>query len=982
MPIISDQEVGFTRFPPKNEEELKKTGPEFTDVVQAAFEQENTFVNAAAKGFELNKQFDPVENYNPFDSDIKGYELYSESFIESNSPEHTQYLKSEIDREIQNQQTIADGGITGVVASIAAGITDPIYWPLMLTGVGQARVAATTAQAGTKAFIAGAAAEVPAEILKSELQETRTLEQSALNVGGSAVFSGLLGVGINKLTRNVPELKVDQVKVEKELQEYVNSPEPGTLSMGAAQVEVLSKEDLDLVGLGGLEKIPVSPLIRTQTSPAVETQRVVSQMMETPLISKGAVKGIKTAPEGGTVETRIKSWDYNLFEGLNSVKDNYVKYKKANKGKALPKADFRREIGKAMRRGDKHQIPEVAEAARDIRTKTFDKLKDAAIEQKLLPKDVDVTTAQSYLTRVYNFDKITGKRPEWNKIVDDWLGRIKQKSQNRFDELTAQGKKIPKSVRAEAGIEDFEIKLIRDEITDKIMGTSSGRSSYDVVALERGPLRERTFNIPDSMIEEFLESDIDVIMRQYVKTMGPDVELNRAFGDVTLEAKIEEINNAYRDKINTAKTEKERTKLEKRQTSDVRDVSAMRDRLRGTYKTPNDPNAFFVRAGRTMRDFNFMRMLGGMTLSAIPDAGRLVAVNGLRPVGKGLMALAKSPKQFGLARAEAKKAAIGLDMVLNSRSSSLAELTDAYQRGSTFERGVRKASDTFSKLTLMSHWNSSMKQFAGVITGDRILTEASKWASGTISKASIKRMASSGIDEDLAKRIATQFKKHGADGDLKLAQGDKWDDRGALESYRSATLKDVDRTIVTPGQGEKPLWTSTETGKMIFQFKTFASAAHHKVLVSDLQIHDAAALNGFLLTVGLGGLTYGLKQMVAGRDITNNSNQIIIESLDRSGAFGYMWDVNNMAGKFTNGEVSINKVAGGQPMSRYASRNIWGALLGPSVGTVEDIRAVSGNISSGDFSEGDISRIRKMMPGQNIFYMRQLLNSIEEEIAQ
>lgn len=980
MPIITETETSFSRFLPANEEQAQKEGPAFLDVVQSAFESENTVVNLAANGFELNKQFDPVADYNPFDKDIKGFELYADSFIDSRSPEQTQFIKNQVGHEIDNQMILKDGGVTAVVSQIAAGVTDPIYWPLMLVGVGQARLATSSSKAFAKAFGAGALAEIPAEIAKAQLQETRTLQQAALNVGGSAVLSGLLGVGLNKLKAGAPEVKVPD-DLEAQLQNYVNDG-PTELSMGAAQVQTLSKEDLDLIGLGGLENIPVSPLIRTQTSPEIRTQRIASAMMETPLVSKGAIKGIATAPEGGSVETRIKRWDFNLYEGLTAWTDSYKGYKKANKGKTLTKRDFRIEIGKAMRRGDQHQIPEVAEAAKNIRTKTFDALKDEAIAQKLLPEGIEVSTAQSYLTRIYNFDRITARRDEWNQVLDTWIGGIKGKAQRRVDELTAQGKKVPPGVKAEAGLTDIELRVTRDEITDNILGTSSGRTSYDVVQLERGPLKERVFNIPDERIEDFLESDIDIVMRQYVKTMAPDVELNRAFGDVTLKSNLEEINNAYAKKINAAKTEKERVKLQKRQEADVRDIAAMRDRLRGTYKTPADPNAFFVRAGRSLRDFNFMRMLGGMTISALPDAARLIAVNGLKPVAKGVAQLATSPKRFNMTRAEAKKAAVGLDMVLNSRASSLAELTDAYQRGSAFERGTRAASDTFSKLTLMSHWNSAMKQFSGVVTSDRILTESAKWAAGTISKTSIKRMAASGIDEAMAKRIAGQFTKHGDDGTLKLAQGDKWDDIAAMDTFRSAVLKEVDRTIVTPGAGEKPLWTSSETGKMIFQFKTFAAAAHHKVLLADLQYRDASALNGFLISVGIGGLVYGLKQTMAGRDISDNPNQIIVESMDKSGAFGYFWDANNMSAKLTNGEISVNKLAGADPVSRYASRNIIGALLGPSIGTVEDIRQVAGNISTGDFSDKDIRRVRKMLPGQNIFYMRQLLNSIEEEIAQ
>ena len=205
---------------------------------------------------------------------------------------------------------------------------------------------------------------------------------------------------------------------------------------------------------------------------------------------------------------------------------------------------------------------------------------------------------------------------------------------------------------------------------------------------------------------------------------------------------------------------------------------------------------------------------------------------------------------------------------------------------------------------------------------------------------------------------------------------------GNLRAFRAAVLKDVDRAIITPGVAEKPLWSSSETGKIIFQFKSFAASAHAKILVADLQYRDAAALNGFLMAVALGGVSYGAKQLVAGRELSSDPEKLIVESLDRSGAFGYFWDVNNILEKVTRGTVGVNAAIGQAPMSRYATRNITGALLGPSLGTVQDLSQVIGAVSTGDLSKSDIRAMRKMLPYQNLFYMRQLLNQLEEKAAE
>jgi len=123
MPIISETERGYKRFLPQSPQEAEEKGPGVFDVVQAAFETENTVVNFAANGFSFGEDFAPEENYNPFDEDIKGYELYADSFIESRSRAQTEGIKNKVTQERMNREILANGGATSVVATIAAGVT-------------------------------------------------------------------------------------------------------------------------------------------------------------------------------------------------------------------------------------------------------------------------------------------------------------------------------------------------------------------------------------------------------------------------------------------------------------------------------------------------------------------------------------------------------------------------------------------------------------------------------------------------------------------------------------------------------------------------------------------------------------------------------------------------------------------------------------------------------------------------------------------
>ncbi len=56
----------------------------------------------------------------------------------------------------------------------------------------------------------------------------------------------------------------------------------------------------------------------------------------------------------------------------------------------------------------------------------------------------------------------------------------------------------------------------------------------------------------------------------------------------------------------------------------------MRDRLLGTYGAPQDHAVSFVRAGRVARNINFLRLLGGMTVSAATDLMRPMMQHGLK----------------------------------------------------------------------------------------------------------------------------------------------------------------------------------------------------------------------------------------------------------------------------------------------------------------------------------------------------------------
>ena len=977
MPLVFDDPPVLTdRLTLSGEDEVK---PALGTTIRSAFEVENSLVSAAASGF--GPSFEPVRDYNPFaDDELSEYEAFADRFVDSVSPTETQHIKIGIDREIENRKVIEAAGIPGFVSMVAAGITDPIFIPLLLAPGGIGLRGTTFLEGATRFGAAELVTESIAEGVKQSTQEVRTGLESAINITGVTLLSGVLGGSVSALTNR--QFRA----LGAEIDDYLKAPLDGEVrSVGAAASDTTTLADQTLVSTGtGLEKIRFSPLLRTANSPSVKSRQTMSQLAESPLFVAAHAEGKAVSGPTGAVETLIKQHDAKLGFSFEAMDQLYVAYRGGGSRRGrivkdlfgarsragqLSYREFREEVGKAMRRGDVHEIPEVAQAAKSFRTRLFDPHKRAAQELGLLPDDVKVTTAPSYLSRVWRTELIKARRPQLREILSSWIKR--------------------------EGGEVDEAADVADQIIDNILGAPAGRVPLALMpgkpVAKAGPLKERVLLIPDDQIEDFLESDVQMIASYYNRSLAPEIELTRRFGEKDLKGALQTIDDDYAQLRNQAETtikdsrklEKKLTKLNSRQTDDRRDIQAVRDRMLGTYAMPDDPDSFFYRASNVAKQSNYFSLLGGMTLSAVPDLYRPVMVTGLRPVLGGLHKLITSPARFKMSAREVKVAGTAWDSVLNTRALSLAELTDIYSRQTLLERGLRSLTGAFGVLSLMVPWNATLKQATGVVVAHEVMRQAQNTLSGTITNIAGRKLALSGIDTDMAKRIAGQVEKHGDASDgVTLAQTQLWDDIDAALAFRSAVVKDVDRAIVTPGKAETPLWMSRPAGGLALQFKSFALSSAQKITISGLQQRDMATLNGLYLSLALGGMVYAMKQSVAGREISDDPNVWVMEAVDRSGITGYLFEVNNIIEKGTRGAAGASRLVGGPQMSRYASRSFAAALAGPTLGAVVDVGTSIGAVSTGDVSKADIRAMRRMLPFQNLFYIRRLLDSVESEAAE
>ncbi|MBT0460571.1 hypothetical protein [Morganella morganii] len=1059
-------------------------------------------------------QFEAVDGYNPFEDDntLAGYEDYADAFIHSQSPLETSAIKQRIDRQIQDRKLLAEAGGAGFTSSLAMGVIDPINVAATFIPGGMAvRGGSVVRTAGTLA-LSNAGAGVLSETALSATQETRTLTESALNVVFDATLGGVMGSAI-QLVKNrgalASKFRNDVIGEQQTQPQNIPNNILGDRSVGAAEVFDTTLEQEAIKGPSFVNRtMNVSPVGRVAQSPSKIARQVNQQLAENNFTYVKNEEGIASF---GAVETAVRRFDALIYKQVESTRDYYKQYKQAVRtggDTRMSHIEFSEAVGDAMRNGDQHAIPQVAEAARAIRP-IIEQTKDHMVELGILREGVKITTAESYFPRIYKFDKILSDRSEFKKIIADWLGETNQiavnKAQGSLDKAVAgieraenarpaaeklgaeireaeswSGKKtellsevdknirligekqavtdelstlkglekqtkkqakrqaqlerklsaidsaeqsLPKlqrhleildkprqfrneharlsrransltrfDLRRQAAMRRMEpmareeLEAAADDIINKIIGAPAGIVPGELIpdglTKHAGFTKARTLNIPDERIKDFLESDVNYVMENYIRQVAPEIELTKRFGRVDMDGQIKAITEDYNRLISEAATPKEWAKLEKRRDADLRDIRAMRDRLLGTYGAPKDPSSFFVRAGRVARHVNFLRLLGGMTISSLPDMARPIMQHGLRSALKPLGKMMTDISKMRIAKADLREMGIGLEYALSSRSKVIADLNDPYSRRSFLERGLEWSSQKFGNFTLMNQYTDTMKMWSGLITQSKVLNSAKAVAGGKkLSKKEITKLAHIGIDESMLHRIADQYSRHGEDLDgLLTGHSHLWDDRVVREAFQSAILKDVRTTVITPGIGDTPLMMSSELGKIVMQFKTFFFATHNRALVSGIQSGDASFYYGALLQVGLGSLVYVLKSMMAGREINTDPANLVKEGLDWSGMMGWLGEPNNVLENLSGGTYGMSAMFGGPPASRYQSRNGIGALLGPTFDLGGDIKNITAGVLNGEFDDREVRSVRKLLPFQNLFYLAPLLNQVEEQM--
>jgi len=661
---------------------------------------------------------------------------------------------------------------------------------------------------------------------------------------------------------------------------------------------------------------------------------------------------------------------------------------------------------------DTKQVSKVVKSKIDGKTATWTVEQLEAQIKKLTERLANIKNTpdgvKNYINIIYNKTAIDNNPVLFKQIIKDFLVR---------KGITMNEAKLAKLVEDLSGhfpFTRFE-KRSWDKMLVKLEAVKNGgiKELNEIIANERflfnrpryaRASKARNLNLDAEAQLALLDAgmignDIFALQKAYYRQIVPDILLTKKYGDTSgmgykyvseaesmTEPGLLQVAAEYNMKIGFTQNKAKRLQLVKEKNQVLGDLEAAVELLRGTYGLPSNPHHWTSVAMRTMKHYNALTMLTGFA-AAIPDAARVVMTSGIKRGFQTQFELLADSISGGsiykLGKKEAQSWGEAVDLITNQRAMLFADMpSDMFGFVNKMESAMGKTSQfNFMYINLMSRWTEMAKSMASVTIGSRIIEDSIKWGKGGLPDKWKTALASSGIDEQMASRIAVQFETHGTK--LKhnfIAGTSEWTDDAAKKAFGAALNKDINITIVTPGKGDTALWMSTEVGSTIAQFKKFAAAASQRILLRGMQERDADFLFGSILLLGSGMMIDGLYHKYRfNRDYGKLPlSQKLLNAFDRSGLAGIYSDVNKAIETLTDNRFGISPLLGaGKP---YGSSTRWkmGTILGPSGGQIYNIFDIMYDVAGGKYNHHTAKNVRRLIPWQNVWYLDWLFDDLQK----
>ncbi|MBY5849795.1 hypothetical protein HFN51_04385 [Rhizobium leguminosarum] len=397
---------------------------------------------------------------------------------------------------------------------------------------------------------------------------------------------------------------------------------------------------------------------------------------------------------------------------------------------------------------------------------------------------------------------------------------------------------------------------------------------------------------------------------------------------------------------------------------------------------------------RSIRKFNFSRIMNQAGFAAIPEIGNIVGSAGLKAALSQMPAVRRMVTNAGeLALKDGLADDIEYALGIGTERLTRYAPSDVYDDVlSVVDDGSRSWRDHVSNA--LERANRISADTSGMTFID---ATTRRWASKAIiqnfanmaSKGkgiSAKRLADLGIDGDMSKRVLAELKNP----DFLPMKGQKvaglrFDgakDKEAAEYFRRAVIRKTNQVIQKNDVGNLMPFMNTAVGKVIMQFRSFMAASYVKNSLKSLHMRDTEAAVGAAVTTGIAALVYSL-QMQAQSIGRSDREEFLAKRLDptnlaKSAVARSGW--SSIAPMLVD---TVGPAMGFNAQFSYArtTGQTSNVLFGnPTFGLLDDItqgtKAAAGIARSGDLSQEELRAFQKIAPFGNALPALGLYNTM------
>lgn len=1000
--------------------EAPKKNPVYSNLVREVREDEVGTLEAAFKsnnvGYNLygaltKPDFAPDTQFNILDheTELIGFEDNLSDLVKVKSLPELRYVQKKILQERQAREVLDQAGtLESVGAQVVAGVLD---LPTLIGGAAiktGASVLANTARAVATESAITAASEVGLQ----QAQYTRTARESAENialsaVGSAALYGSILGIKSRigaKSTESDAVIRnaANQPTSTPDLTDEIKfAPAASQQSIGAAVSRPSSRiwlpKDTQLVGAKAINALAYAPSVDVLKSDFPAARDLVNRLVNHSFELTGHAAGKVARPVEAAINRQQVEFAIPIRTALSETE---FKINKLRKDRGLPalteeefnqavlerSGGFKRLLGGASTAFDPAEEKLLAQAGGTLAknlNRVLDELAslDPKIRNSSIRKYFHLMHSNMYSSSAIKREQATFVEKITNKLstrINDLSPEIQNKILDRFDTTDI-------NVAAKNWAEQIKDTIVFD--------------SGDFYKLKNTDI-DTPLEIDD--LSEWLVADAKEFANRFADTYIPRLEMLREFGTYDtkellqpfvkeFDAKKSELAAKFKGDLENKEFIKANKKLD-REFDKIKDnVSLMVSNLKNEYRFSRSSYDGIING---ISKLTAASKLGSALLSSLTDVAKQVNIDGVMGLKNNFNALRDTWNNSffkNLPPSEMDSIIWALDDIKNNRTNSIAGIIDRYTNdGNWVMKSVDKVSDLAMKASGLPSWTKANKISAGYAAADKIKRIGNQLLAGQQPNAKeLIDLAKVGLDQDTLKSIAEQANKYGKDRLLNIGS---WDP-DVSQAFKEGLSRYVDKTINTAGAGDIPKLMQEPLGRLFFQFQSFAVLNWNQFIMAGLQAPDAKFLMAVVGTLGIAAFQLDFKSRIAGKKLPEEVDAEYAAMLvEESGLVSGPAILLNKTELFG---INVKESLSATPKEYHqsASDRVV-SFLGPSAGYFKDAvtlatgagTAIGEMIADRDLDASAIDyktvqAARSIVPGQNIWYLRDLFTITQEAIA-